>query len=180
MKTTAITGLFGAAMLLGACASRPPPPSQDRPVREAPRAVMSADALLFVAMDADRDGRLTRAELDAAIAPEFRAATDGAGTLSPLQFEAWSLRALGGPEIGPYRLEFDRNADGAITAVEFKTALETRFSEYDRANKGFVSRADLVRVLPQAQMRGGGQRPSRQGPEGGGPPGGPGGGRRPQ
>jgi len=173
-KAAACVGaLTLGALSLGACAGRPPPPPQDGPPdapAAAPSVVLSGDALAFVSFDADGDYRVTRDEAVQGVAREW--ALFGADALSPIQFQRWSALALGGPAMGPYRLEFDRNVDGQITRDEFEAAFLTRFDAYDRDGDGVVTRADMLRVLPRPAM----QRPPRMPRM---PPGGPPGGMRP-
>jgi hypothetical protein len=150
-RTIAMTTL--AASALTACASGSGDDSA--PIR----ALLSADALMFVAFDADSDLSITNAESEAGIAREFaRADANSDGSLQPIEFANWSNQVLGGSQIGPYRLDFDRNVDNVITREEFDNELRARFTTYDSDENGALARGEFVRLVGQARQR----RPARQ------------------
>ena len=146
MSIRTIALVAGAASLLAACGS-------GQSDRTAPiRALLSADALMFVGFDTDGDLSVSRAESDAGMDREWtRADANSDGTLSPIEFSNWSNQVLGGSQIGPYRLDFDRNVDNVITRQEFDTELRARFSTYDADESGALSRAEFVRLVGQAR-----------------------------
>jgi len=105
----------------------------------------NADAILFAGFDRDGDLLITQAEVEAGIAREFaRADANHDGLISPEEYQAWSLRALGGA-YAPYRTDMDRNGDGQITFAEFAAELRQRAHDYDSNGDGVIERADLVR-----------------------------------
>jgi len=143
-RTVAMT--FGAAAALTACASGV------TQVRDPIRAVMSADALMFVSFDTDGNLSVAPEELEAGIPREWaRADANSDGNLSPIEFQNWSNLVLGGSQMGPYRLDFDRNVDNTITREEFETEIRGRFSDYDEDSSGALSRSEFVRLLGQAR-----------------------------
>jgi len=116
------------------------------------RALLSADALMLVSFDTNGDLNVTREEAEAGFAREWtRADADANGSLSPIEFSNWSNAVLGGSQIGPYRLDFDRNVDNVITREEFDSELRARFSQYDSDENGSLSRAEFVRLVGQAR-----------------------------
>src|SRR5262245_4313258 len=121
--------------------------------RTAPiRALLSADALMMVSFDANGDLSVTRDEAEAGHAREFaRADANSDGSLQPIEFTNWSNTVLGGSQIGPFRLDFDRNVDNVITHEEFDTELRARFSQYDEDENGSLSRSEFVRLVGQAR-----------------------------
>jgi hypothetical protein len=145
LKTLAV--VVSAAATLAACAS------SDSEDRTAPiRALLSADALMFVSFDADGDLAVGNAESEAGFAREWtRADANSDGTLAPIEFSNWSNLVLGGSQIGPYRLDFDRNVDNTITREEFDTELRARFTAYDSDENGALSRSEFVRLVGQAR-----------------------------
>lgn len=138
-----------AAAGLAACASGS---RNDSSPRDPIRALMAADALMFTSFDADGDISISQAEMEAGMAREFtRADTNGDGALAPIEFQNWSNLVLGGGQMGPYRLDFDRNVDNSITREEFETEIRARFTEYDNDGSGSVARSEMVRLLGQAR-----------------------------
>lgn len=138
-----------AAAALAACASGGSRPGgRDAPIR----ALLSADVMMFVSWDADGDLSVSTAEMEAGLAREFtRADTNRDGSLQPIEFQNWSNAVLGGGQIGPFRLDFDRNVDNAITRDEFETEIRARFADYDADESGSLSRGEFVRLLGQAR-----------------------------
>lgn len=135
-----------AAVGLTACAGGAGSSENRTPIR----ALLSADALMFSSFDTDDDLNVTTAEVQAGIAREFtRADTNGDGSLQPIEFGNWSNTVLGGSQIGPYRLDFDRNVDNAITREEFESELRARYALYDQDENGSVARPDFVRLVGQ-------------------------------
>lgn len=144
------TVAFVACAALGLAACGGGRAAQDRaPIR----ALLSADALMLVSFDTNADLNVTREESEAGFAREWtRADADGNGSLSPIEFSNWSNAVLGGSQIGPYRLDFDRNVDNIITREEFDTEMRARFSQYDSDENGSLSRAEFVRLVGQARQ----------------------------
>jgi len=147
MSIRTIAVVTCAALSLAACGGRA---AQDR---TAPiRALLSADALMLVSFDTNGDLGVSRDEAEAGFAREWtRADADANGSLSPIEFSNWSNLVMGGSQIGPYRLDFDRNVDNVITREEFDTELRARFSQYDSDESGSISRTEFVRLVGQAR-----------------------------
>ncbi|QGZ96102.1 EF-hand domain-containing protein [Terricaulis silvestris] len=145
LKTLALAACGAAA--LTACAS-----GGGGFTGEPVRALLSGDAMMFVSFDADGDLSTTSAEIEAGIAREFaRADSGGDGALTPIEFQSWANGVLGGGQLGPYRLDFDRNVDNIITRVEFETEIRGRVSDYDEDQSGALSRGEFVRLVNQAR-----------------------------
>ncbi|MGE0742366.1 MAG: EF-hand domain-containing protein [Hyphomonadaceae bacterium] len=137
-----------AAAALTACASGGGSSAVNEPIR----ALLSADALMFVSFDADGDLSVSTPELEAGSAREFaRADANSDGQLQPIEFQTWSNQVLGGSQLGPYRLDFDRNVDNVITRAEFDTEIRARFSDYDQDESDSLSRSEFVRLIGQAR-----------------------------
>lgn len=135
---------------------------------------LSGASLLFVQFDADGNYETSRSEVETGARTEWTRASNGAATLSPIAFEAWAAKALGGPNLGPYRLAFDTNVNNEITAAEFSAAILAKFDSWDKDKNGALTRVEMSERLPEM----------RRPPEGGPPPGGmpqrPPGGRQPR
>lgn len=139
-----------AALIVAACASGGGRPGGGR--EEPVRALMSADALMFVSFDADGDLNVSTAEIEAGIAREFaRADTNRDNQLQPIEFQNWANVVLGGGQIGPFRLDFDRNVDNVITREEFDAEIRARARDYDSNEDGAISRSEFVRLIGQAR-----------------------------
>lgn len=156
MSIRTITVTACAALGLAACSG-----GQAAQERAPIRALLSADALMLVSFDTNYDLVVTREEAESGFAREWtRADTNGDGSLQPIEFTNWSNSVLGGSQIGPYRLDFDRNVDNAITREEFDAELRARFSQYDSDENGSLSRSEFVRLVGQARS----PTPRRAGP----------------
>lgn len=173
-----VASLAALAIASGAADARPRPDGGPMGAG-APTAVLSGAALVFVSFDADGDYATSRAELETGIARETARAFDAVQTLSPISFQAWSARALGGPAMGPFRLAFDGNQDGQISRDEFAAAFTTAFADMDKDGDGRLARSEMVQRLPMGRGPGGaapggdeGERGGRRPPRGGPPPGG--------
>jgi hypothetical protein len=122
------------------------------PTGEPVRALLSGDAMMFVSFDTDGDLSTTAAEIEAGIAREFtRADSGGDGALTPIEFQAWAGAVLAGGQLGPYRLDFDRNVDNIITRAEFETEIRGRVRDYDEDQSGTLTRGEFVRLVNQAR-----------------------------
>lgn len=137
-----------AGLALAACASGGGSSARNEPIR----ALLSADALMLVSFDTDGDLSVSAAEVEAGLAREFaRADANRDGTLQPIEFQSWSNAVLGGGQLGPYRLDFDRNVDNVITREEFDNEIRARVRDYDSDENGAVSRSEFIRLVGQAR-----------------------------
>jgi hypothetical protein len=151
MKTkAALAAMAGGLAMLGACASD----NRDLGSQpSAPRVLLSADALVFVSFDSNGDLMVDAGEIEAGVAREWvRADTSGDSVLAPLEFGAWAEAALGGNQLPPFRLDFDRNVDNSISEEEFRTEFAARVSDYDANGDGVLSRAEMLRPVAQPRL----------------------------
>ena len=148
MKLSKAAVLVGAAAALGACASGGGSDQRNEPIR----AIMSADVLMLVSFDADGDLSVSAAEIEAGLAREYARADANRDTqLQPIEFQNWSNLVLGGSQLGPYRLDFDRNVDNVITRAEFDTEIRARVGDYDVDESGALARGEFIRLVGQAR-----------------------------
>ncbi len=139
--------VLSCAALLAACAS-----GRGGGENEPIRALLSADALMFVGFDADGDLSTGATEVEAGIAREFtRADSNRDGALTPIEFQNWANVVLGGGQMGPFRLDFDRNVDNSITREEFESEIRGRVRDYDADENGVLARSEFVRRVGQAR-----------------------------
>ncbi len=138
--------LLGAIGALGACATG------DNDRNEPIRALLSADVLMLVSFDADGDLSVSAGEIDAGLTREFtRADVNRDGRLQPIEFQNWSNLVLGGSQLGPFRLDFDRNVDNAIMREEFNAEIRARVRDYDADESGALARNEFIRLVGQAR-----------------------------
>lgn len=101
-------------------------------------------AVRFAALDRDRDGGLSRAELALPAGRFARADGDGDGRLSRAELaQAFERGARGGAGTAALRSRFwrrDLNRDGRVTRAEALAAADQRFLRRDRDGDGVVRR----------------------------------------
>ncbi len=148
-------------------AQRPHPPA-DAPA-PAQRAAGAERATIYVepvgmliaALDADGDGRTSRAELTAGVERTFRAIdTSNSGKLGYIAFADWAERFLGDRTALPSPFAVDRNGDNAITPAELQAAIAHEFDRFDVNHDGAVTRAELLTIRDRP---GGGERSGTRG-----------------
>jgi hypothetical protein len=108
--------------------------------------------MLFIGFDTNGDLSSSSEEVDAGLDREFaRADANHDGSLQPIEFQNWSNLVLGGGQLGPYRLDFDRNVDNVITREEFNAEINARKRDYDADENGALARSEFVRLVGQAR-----------------------------
>jgi len=96
----------------------------------------------FEEADQNGDGKVTRAELEAASAARFKAAdANGDGLLS-----ADELTAMKSKHHGDRIKQLDKNGDGAITKDEAPPRMQSKFDEFDADGDGKISLAEMSQV----------------------------------
>lgn len=160
MRKSALLAALGAAVLLPLAAvdgqQRRPPPAGGNGALDPCLAAAGAIgrsatpmALLIVGFDGDGDARVSRAELAAGIADQFRRAdSDGDGQIGLVELASWSRTWLGSDNVKPGRFDFDRDADDRISAAEFEAELARHFNLLDTDQDGVVTRAELLSIDP--------------------------------
>lgn len=173
------TGRSGLALVLigclglTACASQPErrgPPSdrdgQDRPVRTSGTFVHPV-AILFSAMDVDRDKNVSRGEMEAGAKMEWAQFGTNPGAV---RLSEWSLDTLGSTDAQPTFMSFDQDFNGVVSETEFIDRLENEFARLDKNRDNILERSEMVIAFqaPQGQsrQRGNGQQQGGRG-EGG-------------
>ena len=168
---------IAATMLIllfcSACASSPDrrgPPRGERGDAGVAFSGMAARpiGLLFASMDANQDAVVDKVELATGLSTEWDRLSRS-DSVSALEFEAWSLTALGAAETLPAFITFDPDLDGRFTWDDFSKRLQFEFDRLDTDNSATLARSELLfRVAARNQNRGGesgGDRPRREGRE---------------
>lgn len=132
---------------------------------------------VMVALDADKDGEISAAEIENAAKALKTLDKNGDGKLS-----ADELRPTGGPggeggEGGPGRrggdpsqaverlMAMDKNGDGKLAKDELPERMQAMFAEADKDKDGFLSKAELTARMSQTGV-GSGDGGRREGGEG--------------
>jgi EF hand len=127
------------------------------PSRWNPNAVPRAEdwhsgGLLVLRHDADRDGTVTRRELEAGLRQDFRQAdTNHDGQLDPDEVRAANQRRIGADQSTAIPL-IDWNEDGIVDFNEFAGGVRSQFEQLDTDGDGQVSPAEFraagLRIAP--------------------------------
>jgi hypothetical protein len=107
---------------------------------------------MLLKYDANHDGSLTRAELDAGLKAEFdKYDTKHTGCLDPVQVAAINAERIAQDQSTATPLE-DWNQDGCIDLKEFSTAARSLFDQLDRNGDGVITPQEFN---PRPAPRGG-------------------------
>lgn len=134
--------------LLTACASKPDrrgPPNGERGNVGATYSGMAAKpiSLLFVSMDSNQDTFIDGGELERGLEREWLRLTPSSNAKA-LDFENWSLAALGAKDTLPSFIAFDRDLDGSISQEDFYKRVRIEFDLADADNNGVLTRSELL------------------------------------
>ncbi len=88
--------------------------------------------------DLNKDGRVTRAEFDQAVAAHFKVASKGAATLSQAEYLADELERYRDMNAKMFK-RLDKDRDGKLSLAEFASGEEKLFSRLDRNNDGTLT-----------------------------------------
>ena len=107
--------------------------------------VVEPVAMMIATFDADGDGMVDRAELQAGVARSF-AAVDTAkiGVLRYIAFADWAERWLGDRNALPSPFEVDRNQDDQVSLDELQDHFSRLFARYDKNGDHRISRTELL------------------------------------
>lgn len=156
-RNTKIALLLSAAVVLGgstlAFAHMDGPPPPDGPMQGLVHRARLADRLL-AEFDANKDGKITRAEFNNVLGTRFAAATHKAGGMTEDQFLAMHQGDFQQHAAEMFR-RIDWNGDGKLTLDEFTAPQRAHFQMMDREGTGTVS----CRPMMHADFRSGGEPP---------------------
>lgn len=160
--------LCGALVLLASwgCASsrgRGPELARDPRVASSQVGEMQLNIRLMLSFDANRDGLVTREEVEAGLKVQFDAAdTDRNGSLNLSEIQAENGRRwqASGTASSPL---IDWNQDGVVSFAEFAGTAYSVFAQLDRDRGGSLSGAELEAPRIRGVARPAPQMPRREG-----------------
>lgn len=143
MKYIALTGTLAVAIALGSAVSS----VAEQSGRDGKRAT-------FESLDANGDGRLVRAELDAHMKTRFeRRDTNGDGVLSREELTA-QAQTNASARLDRMLARVDTNKDGVISFEEMSAARGGRmFQRADADEDGAISKAEFDQIRAQARSK---------------------------
>ena len=126
-----------ATLAVGAAQAQmvPPPPAPDM-YGPGPMHGRLADRLMRD-FDINKDGKITKAEVEKALAQRFAAVSGGSGTISEAQFANSHETMLRDHSTKMFR-RIDWNGDGVLSLDEFRAPLRARFERRDRDASGTI------------------------------------------
>lgn len=145
----ACVALAALAVARADAQTAPPAPAPAPTAPQQPAATIVAEpvALLIAACDADRDARVTRAELSACIAASFAGADpQHTGSIGYIAYADWALKWLGDRNALPSPFTVDADHDDRITLAELQARFDTLFTRFDLDKDGVLTRAELVTI----------------------------------
>lgn len=121
--------------------------STSRPTRSGARArrphVSARIARLCRQADFNKDGKVTHAEFDRAIANRYAAAVKGHGGMTAEEFYGLRLARFQPSEMRRFK-RLDTNHDGKLSEIEFAAPANRLFARLDRNKDGILSKDELV------------------------------------
>ena len=162
MKLVGFAALMLAAVPAAGLAQAAEPEAKDKTDVEQPVTKAEISAKLdsdYADMDADKDGKVTAAEIDARLVKSAEAKIElikkerdaafakldinGDGNISRAEFdEKAKLPTAKEPDAKPVLERFDADKDGAITLEEFRTPTLANFAKMDANHDGTVTPAE--------------------------------------
>jgi hypothetical protein len=135
-----------------------PPPDVDRVAgpglppgvgREGVRLVRPG-AMLFASYDANHDGKITDAEIDAGAAQSFAVADkNNDGAITGFEQTDWATLVGSGSDVLSNSMQFDTDVDHSVTRAEFLSGIHRLADSLKKKGESVLTYGDLVQSLQQ-------------------------------
>ncbi len=109
----------------------------------------------FNEMDANKDGKISKAEAKDRIAENFDTLDknkDGFLTVEEINADPNRQQRQGGAPAGGGFAEMDTNKDGKVSKAEAKDRILENFDTYDKNKDGFITQEEMAASRPQRQQ----------------------------
>ena len=144
------TVAVGLAMALAACAYESHKPRKWNPNGPARSEDWHSPVTLLMKYDANHDGTLTRAELEAGLRAEFNAADkDHNGCLNTEEVQAINESRISMDNSAASPL-MDWNRDGCVDFREYATTMRSLFEQLDADGNGEITRQESHQRKPRS------------------------------
>lgn len=129
---------------------KPEAKPEKKPVKEPADAKTPSDISLFLALDSDKDGKLSKDELQQATGLLAKLDKDGDGAISASELEPPKTKVdkVATPQGEGHALlkKFDKNGDGQLSREEVPEKARDRFDEADADKNGALDAGELAKL----------------------------------
>jgi hypothetical protein len=150
-RQRAVAGITTAMLLALLLQTAVPSAIPSSPGQPPATFVVEPVAMAIAGFDADSDGSITRAELDAGTRRSFATVDPGdSGTIGYIAFADWAERWLGDRNALPSPFEVDHNGDNRVTLAELQATFGRVFARLDTDKNGQLAHKELLTIRAMA------------------------------
>jgi len=102
-------------------------------------------------MDRNQDRATSFAEIDQGIKSEWATFERSP---SAINFRKWSIKNLGSTDASPSFIAFDRDFNGIISKLEFRSQIETEFEKLDKNGDRRLERSEMIVAFVRRKAKG--------------------------
>ncbi|MEP7209883.1 MAG: hypothetical protein ABI740_03520 [Alphaproteobacteria bacterium] len=112
--------------------------------------IVRPGAMLFASYDANHDGKITDAEIEAGAASSFAVADkNNDGAIAGFEQTDWATLVGGASDVLSNSMQFDSDLDHSVTKAEFVSGLHRLADTLKKKGESVLTYADLVQPLQQ-------------------------------